>query len=97
MAKVTSLEAGLKRILGLRPDIILHPKDIQLIIDGNLNEVLNKTKRTVKKEEETKTITTTFTTDEDTTDSNDITTTFTNDAPIELDTDKPFDEYFTSN
>jgi len=39
MAK-TSLESGLKRILGLCPDIILNPESIQDIIDGKINKVI---------------------------------------------------------
>ncbi len=41
MARVnTSLEEGLKRILGLCPDIVLDPEAIQDIIDGKINKVL---------------------------------------------------------
>jgi len=41
MARVqTSLEDGLKRILGLCPDIVLDPEAIQDIIDGKINKVL---------------------------------------------------------
>jgi len=41
MARVqTSLEDGLKRILGLCPDITLDPEAIQDIIDGKINKVI---------------------------------------------------------
>lgn len=40
MVKVTSLEKGLKRLLGLCPDITLNPESIQDIIDGKINKVI---------------------------------------------------------
>jgi len=40
MAKITTLEDGLKRILGLCPDITLNPESIQEIIDGKINKVI---------------------------------------------------------
>lgn len=36
----TTLEAGLKRILGLCPDITLNSESIQEIIDGKINKVI---------------------------------------------------------
>jgi len=35
-----TLQAGLKRILGLCPDITLNPESIQDIIDGKINKVI---------------------------------------------------------
>jgi len=44
MAKVTTLEAGLKRILRICPDIVLNPESIQDIIDGKTNKVICEAK-----------------------------------------------------
>jgi len=47
-----TLSKGLKRIIGLCPDIVLTADDILLIIDGKLNEVLAKAKGTYVEPEE---------------------------------------------
>jgi len=100
MAKVTSLEAGLKRLLGLRPNIVLHPKDIQLIIDGKINEVLNKTSRyKLKIEPKEDTSINPLTTGLGYTDTSVATNTmiFTNDSTDTTKDDKSFGEYFDNN
>ena len=48
MVHITTLEKGLKRLLGLCPNLTLDTESIQLIIDGKQNEVISKHKGTWK-------------------------------------------------
>jgi len=97
MAKVTSLEVGLKRILGLCPDIVLNPREIQLIIDGNINQVLCEARGNEWKGAEVESEDTTTKDDQDnevtvdlTEDSDDI----DNGVSVEADDNKSFNDYF---
>lgn len=48
MVHITSLEKGLKRLLGLCPKITLDPRTIQLIIDNKQNQVILEYKNAQK-------------------------------------------------
>ena len=93
MARFTSVEVTLKRLLRLCPDISLSTSDIQLIIDGKLNEVISRHKGTyVEPVEEISmgTVSTEEFTDVTTNNDNDVTVT------TSFEDDKSFDEYFVT-
>ncbi len=93
MAHITSLERGLKRLLGLCPDLTLDARQIQLIIDGKQNQVIAEHRGTyVEVIETTDTVQTgvAITTDDD---SVEFTVDINDDNSTES-TGKSFSEYF---
>ncbi len=91
MARFTSVEVTLKRLLRLCPDISLSTSDIQLIIDGKLNEVISRHKGTYVEPVEEVSMGTVSTEEfTDTTSNDDVTVT------TSFEDDKSFDEYFVT-
>lgn len=105
MAKNTSLEDGLSRLLKLAPNITLTPREIQLIIDGKMNQVISEYKLNPCGEScstftitDTSSGTTTVTTTPQITINTDNTSDFTvkveDYTTIDTSSEKSFDEYF---
>lgn len=91
MARFTSVEETLKRLLRLCPDISLSTADIKLIIDGKINEVISRHKGTYVEPVEEISMGTVSTEEfTDTTSNNDVTVT------TNFEDDKSFDEYFVT-
>ena len=83
---VNSLEGGLKRLLGLCPELTLDTRQIKLIIDGNKNQVISEYKGTWKEPE---VVPTPEVKVEDKTEEEAVTTTVE-----EASNDNDFEEYF---
>ncbi len=83
---VKTLEGGLKRMLGLCPELTLDTRQIKLIIDGNKNQVISENKGTWKEPEVVKTPEVKT---EDKTEEENITT-----AIEQADGSSDFEEYF---
>lgn len=86
---VNSLEGGLKRLLGLCPELTLDTRQIQLIVDGNKNQVISEYKGTWKEPE---VVPTPEVKVEDKTEEEEAVTTTIKE---EAESDSDFNEYFT--